>query len=184
MTDIMVLLYAASHENLILLVAVATAGSALGGLFSHMVGQAGGLAFLQKHVSPAILTRVTTWMEGHAILAVALPAILPPPMPLSPFVLAAGASNMSRKKFMWAFTLSRLIRHAIAAWLGIHYGRAVLRLWNMFSAKWGTTILIGLWAFILIFTAIAIWRLVKTSRELHIHPTARGPQTSPSAPSA
>jgi membrane protein YqaA with SNARE-associated domain len=177
MTDIMVILYAAGHENVILLVAVATAGSALGGLFSHMVGQAGGMRFLEKHVSAHILKRVTNWMESHAILAVALPAILPPPAPLSPFVLAAGAAHMSRKKFMWAFTLSRLVRHSIAAWLGIHYGKAVLHLWNMFSARWGATILIALWVFILLFTGIAIWRLVKTSRELNLRPGGRPAQT-------
>ena len=172
-TDIMIVLYAAGHANVILLVLIATAGSAVGGLFSHAVGQAGGMKFLEKNVPPVILKRVTSWMESHALLSVALPAILPPPMPLSPFVLAAGAVHMSRKKFMTAFTLSRLARHSIAAWLGVHYGKAVLHFWSRFSAKWGTPVLIGLWAFILIFTAIAIWRLVKTSRELDMHPTKR-----------
>jgi membrane protein YqaA with SNARE-associated domain len=172
-TDIMIVLYAAGHANVILLVLIATAGSAVGGLFSHAVGQAGGIQFLEKNVPPAILKRVTSWMESHALLSVALPAILPPPMPLSPFVLAAGAVHMSRKKFMTAFTLSRLARHAIAAWLGVHYGKAVLRFWSHFSAKWGTPVLIGLWTFILVFTAIAIWRLIKTSRELDLKPSKR-----------
>ena len=169
-TDIMIVLYAAGHANIILLVLIATAGSAVGGLFSHAVGQAGGIQFLEKNVPPAILKRVTSWMESHALLSVALPAILPPPMPLSPFVLAAGAVHMSRKKFMTAFTLSRLARHSIAAWLGVHYGKAVLRFWSRFSEKWGTTVLIALWTFLVIFTAIAIWRLIKTSRELDIKP--------------
>ncbi len=169
-TDIMIVLYAAGHANVILLVLIATAGSAVGGLFSHAVGQAGGIQFLEKNVPPAILKRVTSWMESHALLSVALPAILPPPMPLSPFVLAAGAVHMSRKKFMTAFTLSRLARHSIAAWLGVHYGKAVLRFWSRFSEKWGTTVLIALWTFLVIFTAIAIWRLIKTSRELDIKP--------------
>src|SRR5271154_4367333 len=47
-TDIMLVVYAAAHESVFLLVAVATVGSALGGLISHAVGQAGGIAFLQK----------------------------------------------------------------------------------------------------------------------------------------
>ncbi len=109
MTDIMLVVYAAQHANPWLLIAIATTGSALGGLFSHKVGQAGGLAFIEKRTPPRIFKRVTGWMESHAILAVALPAILPPPMPLSPFVLAAGALKMSRKKFMITFTISRLI---------------------------------------------------------------------------
>ena len=165
-TDIMLVVYAAGRTNPILLVAIATIGSAIGGFLSHAAGQAGGMKFLEKHVPARILHRVTRWMEHHAVLSVSLPAILPPPMPLSPFVLAAGAVHMSRKKFMWAFTLSRLARHAIAVWLGIRYGHAVLGLWADFSAKWATTILIVLWSVILIFTGIAIWRLWKTSREL------------------
>jgi membrane protein YqaA with SNARE-associated domain len=177
-TDIMLILYAAAHTNPILLVAIATTGSAIGGLVSHIAGQAGGMKFLKKHVPASILTRVTHWMEKYSILSVSLPALLPPPMPLSPFVLAAGAVHMSRKKFMWAFTLSRFLRHCIAVWLGIYYGRAVLRLWAHFSARWATTILITLWSIILIFTLIAIWRLYKTSRNLtrphpkHPHPKA------------
>ena len=169
-TDIMLILYAAGHANPILLVVIATLGSALGGFFSHAAGQAGGMKFLEKHVPASILTRVTRWMEHHAILSVSLPAILPPPMPLSPFVLAAGAVHMSRKTFMWAFTVSRFLRHCIAVWLGIHYGHAVLHLWSSFSAKWATTILITLWSIILIFTGIAIWKLYKTSRHLKPSP--------------
>jgi membrane protein YqaA with SNARE-associated domain len=172
-TDIMLVLYAAGHINPILLIAIATLGSAIGGLVSHAAGQAGGMRFLEKHVPPRILTRVTTWMEKHAILSVSLPAILPPPMPLSPFVLAAGAVHMSRKKFMTAFTISRFLRHAIAIWLGIHYGHAVLHLWARFSDKWATSILIALWSIILIFTAIAIWKLYQTSREINLTPGKR-----------
>jgi membrane protein YqaA with SNARE-associated domain len=165
-TDIMIVLFAASHTNVLLLVLVATVGSAAGGFFSHSVGQAGGMKFLEKHVPAAILKSATGWMESHAIIAVSLPALLPPPMPLSPFVLAAGAVHMSRRKFMTAFTLSRLVRHSIAAWLGIHYGRQVLHLWRHFSTRWGTTILVSLWVFILISTAFAIWKLYRTSREI------------------
>src|SRR6185437_14459647 len=121
-TDIMTIVLAARKANLILLVAAGTAGSFLGGLFSYKVGHAGGMAFLEKHVSPRILKPVCRWMEQHAILAVALPAVLPPPMPLSPFVLAAGALQMSRKKFLTAFTISRGIRHSAAAAIGVYYG--------------------------------------------------------------
>ena len=165
-TDIMLVLFAAQHANLFLLVLAATAGSALGGYLSYQVGHAGGMQFLEKHVPERIFKRVTGWMETHAILAVALPAILPPPAPLSPFVLAAGALNMSRRKFLTAFTISRALRHLIAVWLGVHYGRQVLRLWAHFSDKWATTILITLWSVILIGVAIAFWRIYKTSKSL------------------
>jgi membrane protein YqaA with SNARE-associated domain len=165
-TDIMLVLLAAQKTNWILLVALSTAGSAVGGFFSYQVGHAGGMAFLEKHVPARIFKRVCGWMQDHAILAVALPAILPPPMPLSPFVLAAGALNMSRSKFMWTFTISRAIRHAIAVFLGIYYGRHILRIWNAFSEKWATSFLIVVWTVILVGCAVAFWRLYQTSRSV------------------
>jgi membrane protein YqaA with SNARE-associated domain len=169
-TDIMLIVYAAAKSNPILLVAIATAGSAVGGFLSHAAGRAGGLKLLENHVPARILTRVTKWIETHSILAVSLPAILPPPMPLSPFVLVAGAVHMSRKKFMTSFVLSRCLRHSIAVWLGIHYGRGVIRLWQHLSAKWGATVLIVVWTVIIAFTAIAIWQLYKTSRKMKLQP--------------
>ena len=166
MTDIMLVLYAAQHTNPWMLIAIATLGSALGGFFSYQVGQSGGMAFIEKRTPPRIFKRVTRWMESHAILAVAVPAILPPPMPLSPFVLAAGALKMSRRKFMVAFTASRLLRHAVATWLGVHYGRSVLVLWNKFLEKWGTPVLIFLWTGIALSLAYAFWQLWKTSHSV------------------
>jgi membrane protein YqaA with SNARE-associated domain len=159
-TDILLIVYAAAHSNPFMLVAIATAGSALGGFLSHAVGQASGIKFLEKRIPERILKRITAWMENHAILAVSLPALLPPPMPLSPFVLIAGAVHMSRKKFMWSFTVSRLLRHCIAVW-------------QHFSAKWATSILIGVWSLIVVFTAIAVWKLYKTSRAMEIDPLKR-----------
>lgn len=169
-TDVMVVLFAAHHANIFLLIAISTFGSALGGLFSHMVAQLGGMAFLEQRVPPRILNPVKHWMERHAILAVALPALLPPPMPLSPFVLAAGALRMDRRRFMIAFTVSRFVRHAFAAWLGIHYGRSVVHLWNQITARWGPTFLIVLWSVILIGCGIAFYRLYKTSRRVRMTP--------------
>ena len=173
-TDIMTVVLAAQHANVFFLVAAATAGSFLGGLFSYKVGQSGGMAFLEKHVPARIFKPVCNWMESHAVLAVALPAILPPPMPLSPFVLAAGALNMPRKKFLTAFTVSRAMRHTAAAAIGVYFGPHVLRIWNALMRKWGTPILIVLWSAILLSAGFAFYKLWKTSRDMRDH----GPQNA------
>ena len=173
-TDIMIIVMAAQHANLFLLVGIASIGSALGGYFSYKVGHSGGVAFLEKHVPERIFKRVTGWMENHAILSVAVPAILPPPMPLSPFVLAAGALDMSQKKFLTTFTISRFLRHLAAAAIGIHYGASVLHLWNIFTRKYAVTILSVIWASILISVAFAFWKLYKTSKSIGSADTAAG----------
>jgi membrane protein YqaA with SNARE-associated domain len=165
-TDIMLVLMAARHQNFFLLVLVSSVGSAIGGYLSYRVGMSGGMAFIEKRVPPRIFKLVCEWMEKHAILSVALPALLPPPMPLSPFVLAAGALRMSKKKFLTAFIISRTARHAIATGLGLYYGRHILRLWNHLSAKYATAILVIVWASIIIGCAFAFWKIYKTSQSV------------------
>ena len=180
LTDLMIVVIAAQRAgwpHALLLVFLASFGSAIGGFVSYQVGQSGGMAFLEKRVPPRIFKRVTLWMEDHNIFAVALPAILPPPMPLSPFVLAAGALNMSRRTFMWTFTLSRIARHIIALWLGIHYGRQVLSLWDKFSQRWAEPFLITLWSVIIVFCIVAFIRIYKTSKSVNVH--FRRPQANP-----
>ena len=57
--------------------------------------------------------------------AIALPALLPPPMPMVPFVIAAGALQYSQRKFLVAMSLGRLVRYCILAYLGAVYGRKI-----------------------------------------------------------
>ena len=165
-TDIMLVLMAARHSNWLLLILVSSTGSAIGGYLSYRVGQRGGVALLEKRVPARIFHLIRDWMERHAILSVALPAILPPPMPLSPFVLAAGALRMSRNKFLAAFIISRTARHAIAVGLGLYYGRPILRLWNRISAEYATPILIVMWTAIIAGCAFAFWRIYRTARSV------------------
>jgi membrane protein DedA with SNARE-associated domain len=81
-------------------------------------------------------------------------------------VLAAGALKMSRNKFLITFTVSRFLRHAAAAGLGIYFGPHVLRMWNRFTRKWATPILVTIWSIILTSVGIAFWKIYKTSREV------------------
>jgi membrane protein DedA with SNARE-associated domain len=99
-------------------------------------------------------------------------------MPLSPFVLAAGALKMSRKKFLITFTVSRFLRHAAFAGLGLYYGPHVLRLWNHFSRKYATPILITLWTLILTSVGIAFWKIYRTTREVGGHPELKHAEKS------
>jgi len=99
-TDIMIVVLAAQHSNLFLLI-----GARDTWLFPRRILQLPGgatpaVSASWKNTVPAnIFKPVCRWMQTHAVLSVALPAVLPPPMPLSPFVLAAGALKMAREKF-------------------------------------------------------------------------------------
>ncbi len=165
-TDIMLVLMSARHANAVLLVVISSVGSAIGGYVSYRVGQSGGMAFIERRVPAKIFKHLRDWMDRHAILSVALPALLPPPMPLAPFVLAAGALKMSKKKFMTAFIISRTARHMIAVGLGLYYGRSILRLWNRISAEYAIPILVVVWSGIIISCVIAARQIYKASRSI------------------
>ncbi|MDE3104744.1 MAG: DedA family protein [Acidobacteriota bacterium] len=176
-TDIMLILMAAQRQNPVLLVLLATAGSALGGYSCYRVGRSGGTAILARKAPQGLYTLVTEWVERHAILAVAIPAILPPPVPLTLFVLAAGALRMSRKTFLVTFTISRAVRHTLAVWLGIHYGRRILRLWSHFSARWSGTIQTVMWTVVAASVAYGMWRLYRAARRGAQHAEAAQQQS-------
>jgi len=164
-SDLLLMLLAARSHAWLLLALVATAGSAVGGSMSYHLGLVGGMAMLETRVSKRYLDRITRWASEHAIFSVALPAILPPPLPLMPFTIAAGAMRMPRRKFYISFLSSRFLRHAIFGWLGVHYGPHILRLWNTFAEKWGVWILSVLWAGILFGAIYGIRALIKTNSE-------------------
>jgi membrane protein YqaA with SNARE-associated domain len=163
-TDIVLILLCARSGNWVLLTLLATAGSVIGGYASYRAGMAGGMKALERYVPAHHLKRITEWTENHSFFAVALPALLPPPMPLTPFMLAAGALKMSLRRYMTAFTLSRALRHGICAWLGMHYGRAIIRTWNRFYANWGTTMMIVIWILVIVSVGVPIYAMWKESK--------------------
>jgi len=149
-TDILLILLAARSGHWIMLTSIA--------------GKAGGMKALERYVPAKYLKRITSWTEQHSILAVSLPALLPPPMPLIPFTLAAGALKMSVHRYMTSFTISRALRHGLCAWLGVHYGRAILRMWNHFYDKWATTMLVVIWILVVVSVGVPIYSMWKESR--------------------
>jgi membrane protein YqaA with SNARE-associated domain len=125
--DVLTIVLAARDAKLWPYYAVmATVGSVLGGLVTYRLARKGGKESLARKVSAKTLKRVYGIFERWGFAAIAIPALLPPPMPLVPFVLAAGAMQYSVKKFLLAMTLGRIVRYMILAYLAARYGRKML----------------------------------------------------------
>lgn len=156
-SDLLVTLFAAQRHGWLFATVIATIGSAIGGTASYQIGVAGGLALIDKYVPKRFRARLTHWSEEHSLLSVALPAVLPPPAPLMPFLIAAGALRMPRRRFYVSFVVSRFLRHAFFAWLGVHYGRAILPLYNRLADEYGWILLVLVWgsvAFAVVYVTI------------------------------
>jgi len=98
-TDLFLLLLSAHSYTSIRLscsfVAWAFAGSVIGGYATWSAGVKGGNAALEKLGRGRFVGRVTGWVKRNGMLSVGIAALLPPPSPLTPFLLAAGALGVS-----------------------------------------------------------------------------------------
>jgi membrane protein YqaA with SNARE-associated domain len=137
-TDLLLLWLVSHSGDPWLLVPYAVAGSILGGYTTWHIGRRGGEASLRIYVPARLLDSVVTWVERHPVLAVFLPAVLPPPFPLLPFALASGALGVSRSRFLGVFGAARCLRYSFIAWLGVAYGRRIVRMWAGTLQRWST----------------------------------------------
>jgi len=129
-TDLLLLWLVAHGSDPWLLAPIAIIGGLLGGYTTWRIGKRGGEEALRHYVSRRMLRRIVLWVEQHPLLSVFLPAVLPPPIPLSPFVLASGALGVSRNRFLLVFGTARSLRYCLVCWLGAVYGRLIVRFWS------------------------------------------------------
>jgi membrane protein YqaA with SNARE-associated domain len=131
--DAATILLAAHHSNLWVYYAImATVGAVLGGYLTYRMARKGGKETLEKRFSKRKTARVYAIFERWGLVSVAIPAILPPPFPIVPMLLAAGAMQYPARKFLAALAVGRGIRYTILAYLGAHYGRHIVRLFALY----------------------------------------------------
>ena len=158
-SDLLVVLLAAQRHGWFLVTLIATLGSIAGAAASYQTGIAGGLPLVDRYVPRRFRDRIRHWTEEHALLSVSLPALLPPPAPLMPFLIAAGAFRMPKARFYLSFTVSRFLRHALFAWLGVHYGRRIMPVYLRLADRYGWILLVLVWGSVTFGVIYAIWKL-------------------------
>jgi len=122
---------------------MATIGAVIGGYITYALARKGGKETMERKLSKRRAAKISKAFARWGFFAVAVPALLPPPFPFVPFLLAAGAMQYSRKKFLGALTVGRGVRYTIAAGLGSLYGTHILRFFSRYY-KPAVGILIGL----------------------------------------
>lgn len=125
--DILTLFLSARRQQLWLYyAAMATIGSVVGGFVTYRLAQKGGKETLVRRFPPHKLKRAYDIFGRWGFGAIALPALLPPPLPMVPFLLAAGSMQYPLRKFLFALTLGRMVRYTVLALLAALYGRQIL----------------------------------------------------------
>ena len=105
----------------------AAIGSVIGCLLLYTILRRGGQAVLHRRFRVEHVQRVERAYARFGILALAVPALLPPPMPFKIFVATAGALQFPRRRFLLTILIARSLRYYTEGVLAVFYGERVLR---------------------------------------------------------
>src|SRR5712691_10033621 len=104
----------------------AAIGSVLGCLLLYTIMRRGGQALLRRRFKRENIEKVEKAYARYGFLAIAIPALLPPPMPFKIFVATAGTLQYPRWKFLITVMLARSFRYYLEGILAVFYGRRVV----------------------------------------------------------
>lgn len=125
--DVFVILLAAQHRTWWPYYAfMATVGAVAGGYLTYRLGEKGEEKTLEKRFGKKRAEKVYKWFRKRGFLRVVVGSILPPPFPMSPLLLAAGALHYPRKKFLASLSLGRGVRYFALAFMAHVYGKSIL----------------------------------------------------------
>ncbi|MGI8567245.1 MAG: YqaA family protein [Pyrinomonadaceae bacterium] len=104
----------------------AAAGSVIGCLLLYTITRRGGQALMRRKFRAEHIERVERAYARFGILALAIPALLPPPMPFKVFVATAGALEFPRWRFIVTIMVARSVRYYVEGALAVFYGKRVI----------------------------------------------------------
>jgi membrane protein YqaA with SNARE-associated domain len=104
----------------------AALGSVLGCFLLYTIMRRGGQAVLRRRFSIDSIKRVEKAYARFGFLAIAVPAVLPPPLPFKIFVATAGTLEYPRWRFLVTVLVARSLRYYVEGILAVFYGRRVL----------------------------------------------------------
>ena len=141
---------------------MATAGSVLGGFLTYRLARRGGKATVERRFSRRQVNRVYNIFGRWGFTAIVIAALLPPPAPMVPFLLVAGAMQYPVRKFLAALTLGRAVRYTVLAYLTARYGRHVFAFvaQHLRPFAWTVAILLAVIA-----AAVLLWMFLRRRKD-------------------
>ena len=142
---------------------LATAGSLGGAAVTFWIGRRLGEAGLARLLPERRLEAVQQRVRKGGAIAMAVPALLPPPFPLTPFILACGALEVSQWRFFATLGTARLVRFGIESVLAHRFGSGILDTLQSDTFRMVIVAFVVLAIAGTIVSAVVLWR--KTHRD-------------------
>lgn len=125
--DLAVILLTAHHREWWWYYAImATIGAVIGGYVTFRLAEKGGKEGLEKKIGKQRAEKVYKKFEKRGFDSIALGAVIPPPFPMVPVLMAAGVMQYPKKKFLMALSVGRGVRFFAIGFLGKMYGTAII----------------------------------------------------------
>ena len=131
-----------SHQLWLYYAAMATTGSVLGCLLMDVISRKGGEELLKRRLSPRRLQFVERRVKKNAGWALGFAALMPPPFPFTPFIIAAAALDYPRRKLLGVIAATRFLRFGVEAYLATVFGRRLLHWASLPAVEYGVVFLI------------------------------------------
>lgn len=131
-----------------------TLGSLVGCFLLYGVARRGGDAFLRRRMQGPFVDRALALYQKYGLLAVIVPAVLPPPVPFKLFVLLAGAAAVSPFRFGIAIAIGRGIRYFGQGYLAVLYGERAADFMKQYGAQIGIALAATLVVIAVIFVKV------------------------------
>jgi membrane protein YqaA with SNARE-associated domain len=128
--DLLLVALTARHRTIphvIYYAVMSTAGSVLGCLLIDVTLRPLGAAGLEKHLSARRLGQVKAKVEKSAGRTLAVASLAPPPLPFTPFVMAAVALQYPRRRMLAIIGITRLVRFLVVGLLAWRFGERILK---------------------------------------------------------
>ncbi len=111
---------------------MATVGEVLGGYLTYRLSEKGGQQTFEKKIRKEGAEKLYKAFARRGFMTVFGGAILPPPFPFTPVLMAAGVMQYPRKKFVSALTAGRAMRFFVAAFLARAYGQRMINFFSLY----------------------------------------------------
>jgi membrane protein DedA with SNARE-associated domain len=115
----------------------------IGGYITYALARKGGKEAIERKLDKKKAEKVMNRFRRWSFWSVAVGAVLPPPFPLVPVLVAAGGSQYSRKKFVAALSLGRAVRYLLVAFFGSLYGKQIVAFFSRYY-KPAVLVLVGI----------------------------------------
>ena len=176
---VLILMTARKPELFWLYALLATAGSVIGAAGTFWIGRMVGEKGLARFVSTRRLERVECRVKRGTFVVACL-ALIPPPFPFTPFVLAGGALGMNAWTFLGSLAAVRALRFGAESALAATYGRQILGWMKTPTFQVVVGVFIALALIGTIVSAVALYRSTRVKSGSGASP--RPPRTVRAAP--